>query len=85
MAAPDKLRALKKLQLFVEFSFIFLSNLKFVECRKSFLFKYLLVCPLYLAARDGRTTRPDLATPLTVITFLVMYCVLFLDDRLNVF
>jgi hypothetical protein len=84
MAAPYKLRALKNLQLFVEFPFIFLSNLKFIECRKSFLFKFLFFCSLDPAARDGRTTRPTLATPLTV-SILVMYCVLLLDDRLNVF
>jgi len=38
MAAQRKLQTLKKSQLYIESLFILLSNLKFLECRKSYIF-----------------------------------------------
>jgi hypothetical protein len=56
---------LKKI-IFLKFP-LFCLNLKFVERTKSaFYLKYSFSHPSEFAARDGRTTRTTLATPLTM-------------------
>jgi hypothetical protein len=60
---------LKKSHLFVEFPYVCISNLKYTEHRKYFLylsysFTCLIFSPFNSAAQSGHTSRPSLAATL---------------------